>query len=303
MDEQNKAPLGETPVQNQADETAAAPKARTLNRKPASAAGQNRPVRRVGSLSLGVCLIAAGIFFLCYFFVPDFNWQLALKIAPAAGLILLGCEVLFFAARPGRWKYDFMSVFVCLILMAGCFCLSFVPVLWSQIDPARQQTAAKLGKTYTAEVYAALREDVPEIRLQDVYASLYLYTNTVEDLKDLEPGDGNLSLAVTLFGPYTSAEDFAKDCRAVTDVIQKQAVQPDSVTFQCGTSYSDSETRQALDSGSMWQTRDYRLELYGVAQMDWTAEQMLQETTGDDLLDEENEQEESASESAADAEA
>ena len=66
-----------------------------------------QPLRRVGSFTLGVCLIAAGIFFLLAYFVPGVDWKLTLKIAPAAGLILLGGEVLFFAARPGRWKYDF----------------------------------------------------------------------------------------------------------------------------------------------------------------------------------------------------
>ena len=88
---------------------------------PAFKAPENAPVRRVGTLSLGVCLIACGVLFLCYFFVPHFNWQLALKIAPAAGLILLGCEVLYFAARPQRWKYDFLSVFLCIVLMVSAF--------------------------------------------------------------------------------------------------------------------------------------------------------------------------------------
>lgn len=68
--------------------------------RPAPKAPESAPVRRVGTLTLGVCLIACGVLFLCYFFVPHFNWDLALKIAPAAGLILLGCEVLYFAARP-----------------------------------------------------------------------------------------------------------------------------------------------------------------------------------------------------------
>ena len=56
---------------------------------PAFKAPENAPVRRVGTLTLGVCLIVCGVLFLCYFFVPHFNWELALKIAPAAGLILL----------------------------------------------------------------------------------------------------------------------------------------------------------------------------------------------------------------------
>lgn len=54
-----------------------------------------QPLRRVGSFTLGVCLIAAGIFFLLAYFVPGVDWKLMLKIAPAAGLILLGGEVLF----------------------------------------------------------------------------------------------------------------------------------------------------------------------------------------------------------------
>lgn len=69
--------------------------------RPEAAKLQDAPRRRVGSLTMGACLIAAGIFFLCYYFVPGFDWQLVVRIAPAAALVLLGCEVLFFAARPG----------------------------------------------------------------------------------------------------------------------------------------------------------------------------------------------------------
>ena len=55
-----------------------------------------QPLRRVGSFTLGVCLIAAGIFFLLAYFVPGVDWKLMLKIAPAAGLILLGGEEIRF---------------------------------------------------------------------------------------------------------------------------------------------------------------------------------------------------------------
>ena len=103
-----------------------------------------QPLRRVGSFTLGVCLIAVGIFFLLTYFVPGFDWKLMLKIAPAAGLILLGGEVLFFAARPGRWKYDFWSVLICLVLMGGCFCLSLLPVVWDELGPERNQASMKL---------------------------------------------------------------------------------------------------------------------------------------------------------------
>lgn len=95
---------------------------------------KNPPVRRVGSITLGICLIMAGVFFLLYYFVPGFDWMLALKIAPAAGLILLGIEVLFFACKPERWKYDFASVFLCLVLMGCCFCLVSLPILFQETE-------------------------------------------------------------------------------------------------------------------------------------------------------------------------
>ena len=270
--------------------------------RPEAAKLQDAPRRRVGSLTLGFCLIAAGIFFLCYYFVPGFDWQLTLRIAPAAALILLGSEVLFFASRPGRWKYDFMSVFVCLVLIAGCFCLSFVPVVWSEINPARQQNAAKLSQEYTDEVCRTFRTDAPDVPLRDVYTDLYLYTNAVETLDALEPGNGHLSLHVELFGPYDSAEAFAQDCRRLTDSLQKQGVQPDAVSFECDTFLSDDAVRRGLDSGSLQQTQDYRLELYGTPQLDWTADQMARETDVTDLLDEENLPEEDAAEDASSAE-
>lgn len=136
-----------------------------------------QPLRRVGSFTLGVCLIAAGIFFLLAYFVPGFDWQLALKIAPAAGLILLGGEVLFFAARPGRWKYDFWSVLICLVLMGGCFCLSLLPVVWDELGPERNQASMKLGQEYTTEAYDKIKQTAPDIRVKNISGNAYLYSS------------------------------------------------------------------------------------------------------------------------------
>ena len=115
-------------------------------------------------------------------------------ILAVAGVALL----LFFAARPGRWKYDFVSVLVCLGLIAVCMCLSFLPMVWSEIDPARGQNEMKLSKAYTTQVYEALRKENPDLRLRDVYTNLYLYANSVDDLQELQPSDGHLSLCAGL---------------------------------------------------------------------------------------------------------
>lgn len=67
----------------------------------------NKPLRRVGTLTLGVCLIAAGTLFLLARFLPGLPWLVIWQVLPAAGLILLGCEVLYYSARPGACRCDF----------------------------------------------------------------------------------------------------------------------------------------------------------------------------------------------------
>ncbi|MFR4264357.1 MAG: hypothetical protein ACLT2X_05795 [Faecalibacterium prausnitzii] len=89
----------------------------------------NKPLRRVGTLTLGVCLIAAGVLFLLCRFLPGLPWMVIWQVLPAAGLILLGCEVLYYSARPGACRCDFGSVVLCLLMMGGCFGVSTLMLL------------------------------------------------------------------------------------------------------------------------------------------------------------------------------
>ena len=246
-----------------------------------------QPLRRVGSFTLGVCLIAAGIFFLLAYFVPGVDWKLMLKIAPAAGLILLGGEVLFFAARPGRWKYDFWSVLICLVLMAGCFCLSLLPVVWDELGPERDQASMKLSQQYTADAYAQIRKSDPDAPVKDISGNVYLYTRAVKTLEDIDGGSGYVTLDVELSGSYGSAEQFAQACRSMTDAVQQCRPQPDTLIFAWS---PDNDPEESLGTGTLQQVEQYTLELVGIAQLDWTADQMAKQTEVQYLLDEENEE-------------
>ena len=254
--------------------------------------GKQPPLRRVGSFTLGACLIAAGIFFLLTYFVPGFPTQPVLRIVPAAGLVMLGGEVLFFAARPGRWKYDFWSVLVCLVLMGGCFCLSLLPVVWEEISPQRRQTELRLGQEYTAEAYDRIKTTAPEIRVKDIRGNAYLYSSKTETLRDLGAGDGHLSLTVELFGDYDSVQAFAQDCRRVTDAVQQCSALPDELRIAWA---PDNDPGQSLTAGTLQRVEQYTLELDGIAQLDWTAEQMAKQTEIQYLLDEETAESEDAS--------
>ena len=249
--------------------------------------GKQPPLRRVGSFTLGVCLITAGIFFLLTYFVPDFPTQPVLRIIPAAGLVLLGGEVLFFAARPGRWKYDFWSVLICLVLMGGCFCLSLLPVVWEEISPQRRQTELRLGQEYTAEAYDRIKMAAPEVRVKDIRGNAYLYSSKTETLRDLDAGDGHLSLTVEMFGDYDSVQAFAQDCRRVTDAVQQCSALPDELRIAW---VPDNDPGQSLAAGTLQRVEQYTLELVGIAQLDWTADQMAKQTEVQYLLDEENEE-------------
>ena len=256
---------------------------------PKSVQEKALPQRRVGSLTLGACLIAAGVFLLCYFFVPGFDWQLVLKIAPAAGLILLGCEVLFFAARPGRWKYDFVSVFVCLVLMAGCFGLALLPAVWEQIDPQTRQIQNRLSDEALAELYAACKAGGADIAIRDMGGQLYLDgsgAETLDDVAAMPPSQRYLDLTVQLFGPYDSKEAFAQDCRTLTTLARQCTVAPDVLHF-AWQAY-DPAVEDALNSGSPLHVESYELTLSGQVQLDWTADQMALQVEVQNQLDEEN---------------
>ena len=246
---------------------------------------QNTPVRRVGSLTLGACLITAGILLLCYSFLPNFDLQLALKIAPAGGLILLGGEVLYFAAKPERRRYDFLSVLICLFLMACCFALTLFPLLWEEIDPQNQKVAKNLSDDYKQAVYEKICEDAPDIRLKDMGCGVYLYSYHTGEKKLTVDNTKMLELNFWLQGPYDSAEAFAKDCRRLTDEVQKMDVPPTQVGFYCR-GFSDAD--RELSSGSLEQKTNYELYLNGAVQLDWTAAEMEKATDVESLLDEEN---------------
>ena len=250
-----------------------------------------QPLRRVGSFTLGVCLIAAGIFFLLTYFVPDFPTQPVLRIIPAAGLVMLGGEVLFFAARPGRWKYDFWSVLACLVLMAGCFGLSLLPVVWDELGPERNQASMKLSQQYTADAYAQIRKSDPDAPVKDISGNVYLYTGAVKTLEDIDGGSGYVTLDVELSGSYGSAEQFAQACRSMTDAVQQCRPQPDTLIFAWS---PDNDPEESLGTGTLQQVEQYTLELVGIAQLDWTADQMAKQTEVQYLLDEENEEQDNA---------
>ena len=85
------------------------------------------PRRYVGTFTLGIACIAAGMCMLCDYFVPGFDPVLAARLAPLV-LVALGGEVLYDTAKPARVRLNGFSVALCLFLMGAVFCASFIPL-------------------------------------------------------------------------------------------------------------------------------------------------------------------------------
>ena len=108
---------------------------------------------------------------------------------------------------------------------------------------------------------------------------------TLQQAAALPAGDTCLTLTVELFGPYDSAAAFARDCYTLTALAKQCTVPPEKLHF---TWDARSPAESSLNTGSLLYTEDYSLDLSGAVQLDWTEQQMDQQTETEYLLDAEN---------------
>ena len=127
--------------------------------------------------------------------------------------------------------------------------------------------------------------------MKNISGNAYLYSSEAKTLRDVNAGNGYLSLTVELFGGYDSVQAFAQDCRSVTDAVQQCSAQPNELRI---TWSPDNDPEESLGTGTLQQVEQYTLELVGIAQLDWTADQMAKQTEVQYLLDEENEEQDDA---------
>ena len=135
--------------------------------------------------------------------------------------------------------------------------------------------------------YDKIKQTAPDIRVKNISGNAYLYSSEAKTLRDVNAGNGYLSLTVELFGGYDSVQAFAQDCRSVTDAVQQCSALPDELRIAWA---PDNDPGQSLTAGTLQRVEQYTLELDGIAQLDWTAEQMAKQTEIQYLLDEENEE-------------
>lgn len=181
------------------------------------------PVRRVGTLTLGLALIATGLVITAAFFVPNFDVVFAAKLAPLV-LVFLGAEVLWATAHPDgrRIKFDFLSAFVGFVLICASLCAATLPVVWRWYGPDRALTQQRLAGELEDQLFDQLGD-------QDLLrCSVWVNLSTGDfdrqmTAADLRPGD-QVGANITLGGKVESADDFAARVAALLPALRQAGV-------------------------------------------------------------------------------
>lgn len=89
-----------------------------------------RETRRVGTFTLGIILLSAGILLVLHLFVPAINYVLIFRLWPCV-FIILGTEILvsLFLKKTEAFKYDFAAIVIIAIAVMFTMCMAGVEVL------------------------------------------------------------------------------------------------------------------------------------------------------------------------------
>lgn len=189
-------------------------------------------VRRVGTFTMGVALIATGVVALLCLFRPSYDIIPILKFAPAL-LILLGAEILasHLIFRNDKLKYDFLSGLFCFLLILGCAGVATLPPIYERFGPARSTAEYALEQQVEDLCYEQLKGN-PSIGGLNTNVSIndYLVSGEAYQNRKLQPID-YVSLHIRILGEYPDAESFAQECRKVLDELNQTGVDFDSIGF------------------------------------------------------------------------
>ncbi|MEG1932518.1 MAG: hypothetical protein RR075_05355, partial [Pygmaiobacter sp.] len=140
----------------------------------------------------------------------------ALKLCPLI-FVLLGIEVVYYSLQrtDAKIKYDFLSMFICFILIVSGLCVAMVPQLFTYYGPTRQMTEQRLQREVENRCYEILSD---ETIIEDctVYFSFGCLAFDEHATADTTlPELSRVSVDLWLTGPYTDKNDFAKDCARI----------------------------------------------------------------------------------------
>ena len=203
-------PVPEEPTQDASQETTAQAAPETAPKPPVK-------VRRVGTFSLGLMLVAIGAIQLAQIFMPNVNVLSVVKYAPVV-LIVLGIEVLIYAARPDvKIKYDVISIFLCIIIMLTAGASGAVAAVAQAFTPENVTKRVTTEEQYKETVQKAL-SNIPNAH--DFVHDYSIDVSSESWFMDMPVGTMHATVYLTMnYGAQTTAEEFVRDCMKVMDAV------------------------------------------------------------------------------------
>ncbi|MPN20892.1 hypothetical protein SDC9_168271 [bioreactor metagenome] len=192
---------------------------------------KTKSIRRVGTFTMGLSLIATGLLSIYSLINPSFDILIAIKFSPAI-LILLGIEILvaYFVGSGEKIKYDFLSGFVCLILIGAGIGFAVLPLAIDYYGPPRNILESKLSSEVYNRCYEQLKGDA-DISTLNIYVSLRGYGYQSDLTADQLSSAEYIHASVTFLNAFDSKADFAAKCREVTEKILAPGFDFDDINF------------------------------------------------------------------------
>lgn len=258
---------------------------------PAPAPARRPPVRRVGTVTLGLSLIVTGLAITAYFFVPGFDIIFVAKLAPLV-LVFLGVEVLWASVRrkgEERLRFDFLAAFVGFVLICASLCAATLPAMWRWYGPDRSSTEERLSDELEEQLHTAFQgQDVLDC---SGWVNLGGYEFDREmTLADLRAED-HAGANITLGGTVENGDEFAARVAALLPALRDAGV--DRAYFY----WSDDDESWDLDLDGVF---DMNADAARLSQIGRHQVQVVDEF-GDTMWMEEREAEEYLAQQAADA--
>lgn len=182
-----------------------------------------RKMRRVGTFTFGLVLVAAGVLLILRTVMPELNLTFATNLAPVV-LIALGIEVLIYAARPDvKLKYDGVSIFLCLLILLFVGGAGLFGRVWDTYGPSASLAESRLSDEYETQATALLRADDT---LSDAINDLSVRVDLLQPVVDpataaLQSGDYMTLYITTWPGAFADRLEFATMARTVIDRCQE----------------------------------------------------------------------------------
>ncbi|WP_312641930.1 hypothetical protein [Hydrogenoanaerobacterium sp.] len=193
---------------------------------------QPQKVRRVGTLTMGLALIATGVVAIAVLFNPSLDVITIAKLAPVV-LIFLGIEILInhFFHRGDKLKYDFLSGFVCFVLICASVSAIIIPPLYEQYGPHRYESGYRIGSEIETMCFQALSGTPVSSLSARVHLEGPLNSKQELTYQDLRPMD-YVELDIQLMGSYTDKAQFAQDCKKVLEKLTAAGIPFRNIRFR-----------------------------------------------------------------------